>query len=88
MHWGESRMGGSAKYLTLGYVQVDSGQLSIVDPGHRDIGSHGVVVDTSHERACYPVILVELQDGVQYLVIDMDPPVDAEAGCEQRGFGP
>lgn len=66
-------MRSNAKYTTLGYVQVDSGQLSIVDPIHRDIGSHGVVVDTSDDRACYPVVLVELQDGVQYLVIDMDP---------------
>lgn len=66
----------NAKYTTLGYVQVDSGQLSIVDPLHRDIGSHGVVVETSDDRACYPVVLVELQDGVQYLVIDMDPALD------------
>jgi hypothetical protein len=78
MHFGVESMRGSAKYTTLGYVQVDSGQLSIVDPVHRDIGSHGVVVDTSHNRACYPVVLVELQDGVQYLVIDMDPSLDAE----------
>ena len=76
-------MRGSAKYTTLGFVQVDSGQLSIVDPVHRDIGSHGVVVDTSHERACYPVILVELQDGVQYLVIDMDPTPEAQDNDRQ-----
>ena len=77
-------MRGNAKYTTLGYVQVDSGQLSIVDPLHRDIGSHGVVVDTSDDRACYPVVLVELQDGVQYLVIDMDPALDAEDDVRER----
>lgn len=81
-------MRGSAKYTTLGYVQVDSGQLSIVDPLHRDIGSHGVVVDTPHNRACYPVVLVEPEEGVQYLIIDMDPFSDGEGNNQEHVLDP
>lgn len=84
MHLGVESMRGNAKYHTLGYVQVDSGQLSIVDPVHRDIGSHGVVINTSHHHGCYPVVLVELYDGVQYLIIDLDPSLAGEGGAEEH----